>query len=357
MGNTHTSMAVGTHPTTAASTAIVPVRPSAASSTVSAAAFRGSHGHTEPTTTKQEEEFLQNAMRVSLQEHRTPRDNQIQSADRPTNAAPPKAGIRLQYSSVQSAFADPNVQRILATRSDMKGVDRKYWESVDMIRKISFAQALGGSIGNTVSLNAEEAQPEWAPLIKQAGLLFRKVNNGSWTPGVFFVFNGFFVGCEVHPAGTQRVELATLDLGVSLSGYGVDPRPLPLQNCRIFAADGVREFQIQIEIPGGGGKRKALDLAAESVEVREQWIEEIFKGANVGDGYGSRGEYVPKSFRNKSAAQLKEASQAQKHGADVWNKAQNAANKVALAGRSCADDAGPLLCESPGSNTREVTQS
>jgi len=329
-----------------------------ASQTLVPTGRQGYHGHSEPSTKKQEEEFLRQGMRLSLQAQRTPREESSRAIvpiaakalatprPSPPQNAPLGAQQRLQphYTTVQSAFSDPNVQRILATRSDAAGVDPKFLESVDTMRKMSFAKALGGSIGNTVSMNPEEAQPEWAPLIKQAGLLFRKMNSGVWAPGVFFVYNGFFVGCEVHPAGTERVELATLDLQVSLTGYGVDPKPLPLEGCKIFAGEGVREFQIQIEIPGAGGKRKAIDLAAETEEVREQWIEEIFKGANVGDGYGSRGEYVPKVMRGQSPSAIKKASQAEKHGTDVWNKARDAASTAAKAGRSCADDAGcPIM--------------
>merc|ERR1712022_93814 len=90
-----------------------------------------------------------------------------------------------------------------------------------------------------------------------------------------------------------------------------DPMPLPLKGCKIFASDApdATTFSLLFPVPGVADKCQQIDLAAQDSATREQWIEEIYRGTFVGEGYGSRNEYVPKSLRGKSEEQLIAASQ------------------------------------------------
>ena len=116
-------------------------------------------------------------------------------------------------------------------------------------------------------------------------MLFRKTLKNVWEPAIFFCYNGFLACCDITDEQAS-VEMMTLNLEVALThvGMGGDPMPLPLQGCKIFAGEGVREFALQFPIPGVKGKTKQIDLAASDPNVREQWIEEIYRAASVGAG-------------------------------------------------------------------------
>lgn len=219
--------------------------------------------------------------------------------------------LQVRYANADVAYADPAVQKILNQNyHDVGGVDPRYVQSVDMMRKLKFAQALGGDLGAAVSLNVGEHQGEWGNLIKQAGLLMRKSSARDWEPLIFFCYNGFLAACEIPPDGKATVELATLNLRVAHTRQG-DPMPLPLKGCKIFASDApdATTFSLLFPVPGVADKCQQIDLAAQDSATREQWIEEIYRGTFVGEGYGSRNEYVPHSLRGRSEPELIAASQ------------------------------------------------
>lgn len=221
------------------------------------------------------------------------------------------SALQVRYANVDAAYADPAVQKIMKQNyHDVGGVDPRYIQSVDMMRKLKFAQALGSDLGAAVSLNVGEHQGEWGNLIKQAGLLMRKSSHTEWEPLIFFCYNGFLAACEIPMDGKATVELATLNLKVAHTTLG-DPMPLPLKGCKIFASDApdAKTLTLHFPVPGVKGKVQQVDLAAQDTETRERWIEEIYRGSFVGEGYGSRNEYVPKSLRGKSDAELVAASQ------------------------------------------------
>jgi len=181
--------------------------------------------------------------------------------------------------------------------------------SIEMMRKVKFAQALGSDLGAAVRIEPHTPQPEWGPLISKAGLLFRKTVNRVWEPAIFFCYNGFLACCDISDERAS-VEMMTLNLEVALKVGQGDAVPLPLKGCKIFAGDMVKEFAIQFPIPqvvppsegpSPGPQVHQLDLAAQDDEVREQWIEEIYKAASVEEGYGGRGEYIPKRLRHDGA--------------------------------------------------------
>jgi len=253
--------------------------------------------------------------------------------------------LAMRYANVDAAYADPAVQKILkADYHDVGGVDPRYVQSVDMMRKLKFAQALGSDLGAAVSLNVGEHQGEWGNLIKQAGLLFRKASSTEWEPLIFFCYNGFMAACDIPPDGKATVELATLNLDVALTGFG-DPMPLPMQGCKIFASEApeAKSFSLHFPIPGIPGKSKQIDLAAKDPATREQWIEEIYKGSHVGEGYGSRNEYIPQSLRGKSSAEIVAASQVTRPTRiEVFKQAvgqayNEASKETAAAGRACME--------------------
>jgi len=221
------------------------------------------------------------------------------------------SALQVRYANADAAYADPAVQKVMKMDyHDVGGVDPRYIQSVDMMRKLKFAQALGGDLGAAVSLNVGEHQGEWGNLIKQAGLLMRKCSPTNWEPLVFFCYNGHLAACEIPIDGKATVEMATLNLRVAHTRVG-DPMPFPLKGCKIFASDapGAKTFSLHFPVPGVPGKVQQVDLAAQDSATREQWIEEIYRGSFVGEGYGSRNEYVPKSLRGKSEEQLIAASQ------------------------------------------------
>jgi len=223
-------------------------------------------------------------------------------------------------------------------------------QATDYFRKVIFAKALGSHLGRCVNEQMGAVQPEWAPMIDKAGLLFRKAGAGVWEPGVFFVYNGFLASCSIYPGGRQRVELSTLNLDVALTPlYGGNPMPLPLKGCSIFAAEGVREFQVQVQVPNSGSLM-AIDLAAENPEVREQWIEEIFKAAEVGHGFGGRGQYVPKRLRGKKPKEIEAASKVKKQKeASSWTQAmKEAAGKFKV--QADVESSGSNAASSGGGN-------
>lgn len=263
----------------------------------------------------------------------------------PRMPAASQGALQVRYPNVDAAYADPAVQKILkANYHDVGGVDPRYVQSVDMMRKLKFAQALGSDLGAAVSLNVGEHQGEWGNLIKQAGLLFRKCGPNEWEPLIFFCYNGFLAACDIPPDGKATVELATLNLDVALTGFG-DPMPLILQGCKIFASDATdaKSFSLHFPIPGVPGKSKQIDLAAKDPATREQWIEEIYKASCIGEGYGSRNEYIPVALRGKTQQELIAASQMTKPTRiDVFKSAvketyDEASKEANSAGRACMD--------------------
>jgi len=322
-----------------------------------ALAVRGQkpHNHTEPQNSAEEQQFYNEGIRRSTVEHShaiVPQSGQSMTAAgggaiqtyQVSGAAAgqhwSQLGVKPQYNDVETAFSDPAVRKILSTNKNTQGVDKKYIESVDLMRKLQFAQALGGRIAATMTLDPGVAQPDWGPMIEKAGLLFRKANNNRWEPGVFFIYNGYLACCEIYPGGAQRVEMKTLNLEVGLPGG--DPKPLPLKGCEIFAGKDVREFQVHIMIPHSEGRVKAIDLAAETPDVREQWIEEIFAAAGIGDSYGQRQAYIPKKHRGKAPVELKALSSAKM---TLEDRGAGAASGSGVGGpanlaRSCGNDTG-----------------
>lgn len=196
----------------------------------------------------------------------------------------------------------PQVQQV------PQNVDVVDIQSRDWLRKIRFAKALGGDLGAAVIEQAGAAQPGWDNLISKVGMLMWKNQLNQWEPGLFFVYNGFLACCDIFEGYPMTVEAAKINLNVSMLNFGA-ALPLPMKGCWIKAGKGeVKHFSVLIPIPGQEGKLKQLDLAANSPEEREHWIEEIYQASIAGEGYGQRQAYVPKKFEGKSAAEVLSAS-------------------------------------------------
>lgn len=242
---------------------------------------------------------------------------------------PPPVAAQNGY-AMQGANPQALYNQLQSYGGGMVPVNPLHHDHMMRTRKMNFAKAMGLPVDEHKDI---ADQPEWAPRIRKAGLLARKAEGGKWKMGVFFIFHGYMACCE-----SQRVEMSTLDLGFSVPGYAGEPQPTPLANGNIFCGEKVREFQIEIQINAGaeGTKKVYIDLAAETVETREQWLDEIYMAGCVGKGYGDRPAYVPKSLRNatpESQSRMKEATKA-------------ASDAVALSGgggRSCGDDSGCVV--------------
>jgi len=90
-------------------------------------------------------------------------------------------------------------------------------QSIDMMRKVKFAKALGSDLGAAVRLESNAPQPEWGPLISKAGLLFRKTAS-VWEPAIFFCYNGFLACCDITD-DRASVEMMTLNLEVASTHF------------------------------------------------------------------------------------------------------------------------------------------
>merc|ERR1711998_2920 len=231
------------------------------------------------------------------------------------------------YQSYEQAQADPALMKLMKPINPQSQVDPAFVQSVDWLQKVEFTKALGGDLGAAVEETVGKRQPDWGNIIKKVGPLFWKSEENKWEPNLFFVYNGFLAACDVYEGHPATVEMSKLNLQVALEAPGF-ALPLPLKGCRIIAGGEGKHFSILVAIPGRAGKVKQIDLAAETVEAREGWLEEIFQAAQIGDGYGAREEYIPKKFRGLSKAEL---------------KAKRAYGDVSAGARSCADDTGCTL--------------
>lgn len=248
-------------------------------------------------------------------------------------------GMPMQHAGLASQ--DPAVQKHMQQAG--KG-DARYAESTLLLRQMKMAEALGGAIGVSVNMDDNSTQGSWMNLVRKKGPLICKMENSQWEQLTFFCYNGFFAAC--HLGGEEDVHLRTLNVTqVALSNFGPNPLPLPLQGCKIFALEGTADFSLQFPLPQHQGQplqRKHLDLKAESNEVREQWLEEIYKATHLKQ-VAQDEEYVPHSIRTKSPAEQIAASQEvmpsriDKFKEVVGNSYALVQEKASGGGRACMD--------------------